>query len=164
MNEVMMTLVGNVVDDPTVRVTGGGHKVANFRMASTPRRFDREQGRWVDGITFFVTVTAWRNLADGVEASIQKGQPVIVMGRYQTRTYEVGETTRVAHELEAISVGHDLNRGSTEFRKRARPSSSNEVELDEDGVPADVSAGWIDPQTGEVFEPVDEIASLAVVG
>lgn len=164
MNEVMMTLVGNVVDDPTVRKTAGGHRVANFRMASTPRRFDREQGKWVDGHTLWVTVTAWRNLAEGVEASIRKGQPVIVTGRYQTRTYEVGETTRIAHELEAISVGHDLNRGSADFRRRARQTASTEVDLDENGVPTDAGASWIDPQTGEVFEPEAELSALAVAG
>jgi single-strand DNA-binding protein len=165
MNEIQMTVIGNVVDEPTVRKTGGGHKVANFRMASTPRRFDRESGKWVDGTTFFVAVTAWRNLAEGVEASIQKGQPVIVTGRYQTRTYEVNETARIAHELEAISVGHDLSRGNTEFRKRVRGATTHEVELDADGMPVDVSANWIDVETGEVLgelkESVSELATVA---
>lgn len=167
MNEIQMTLVGNVVDDPTVRTTAGGHKVANFRVASTPRRFDRESGRWVDGTTFFVTVSAWRNLADGVEGSLRKGQPVLIMGRYQTRQYEVNETLRLSHELEATSIGHDLNRGSTEFHKRERITSNNVIDLDEDGVPVDVSGHWVDPETGEVLTGSGEPAAakqLASVG
>jgi single-strand DNA-binding protein len=166
MNDIQMTVIGNVVDEPNVRTTtGGGHKVANFRVASTPRRFDRESGKWVDGVTFFVTVTAWRNLAEGVEASIQKGQPVIVTGRYNTRTYEVNETTRIAHELEAVAIGHDLSRGNTEYRKRVRAGSSHEVELDADGTPVDVSGNWIDTQTGEVLGELKEsVPALAAVG
>jgi len=142
MNEITMTLVGNVVDDPTVRTTGGGHKVANFRLASTPRRYDRESGQWVNMPTFFVTVSAWRALAENVEASIRKGQPIIVTGRYQTRTFQVNETIRVAHELEASAIGHDLNRGTASFSKRMRATSTNEVELDAAGIPVDHSDRW----------------------
>lgn len=161
MNEIMMTVQGNVVDDPSLRETRSGHKVANFRLASTTRRFDRDEGRWVDGNTFFVSVSAWRNLGENVAVSLKKGQPVVVYGRYQTRTYEVNETTRVSHELEAISIGHDLNRGTTVWNKFNRAATSHEVDTDEQGIPENPAHNWL---TGP-SEPADPFgAELAGVG
>ncbi len=69
MNETTMTIIGNVVDAPKLRRTKNGHCVANFRVASTPRRFDREKGEWVDGTTLFVTSSAWRALGENVDRS-----------------------------------------------------------------------------------------------
>ena len=80
MNDVQMTIVGNVVDTPKLRRTKSGHYVANFRVASTPRRFDRETNAWTDGETLFVTVTCWRAMGENVAQSLRKGQPVIVHG------------------------------------------------------------------------------------
>ena len=78
MNETTMTIVGNVVEDPRRRQTKNGHAVTNFRVASTSRRYDREQERFVDNGTLFITVTCWRGLASNVDQSIRKGQPVVV--------------------------------------------------------------------------------------
>src|ERR1700731_2769365 len=87
MNDTIMTVVGNVVDDPRMRMTKNGHGVANFRMASTSRRFDREHETYVDNSTLFVNVTCWRAMAENVAMSLRKGQPVIVTGRYYSREY-----------------------------------------------------------------------------
>jgi single-strand DNA-binding protein len=144
MNDTIMTVVGNVVDAPRMRMTKNGHAVTNFRIASTSRRFDREQERFVDNGTLFVNVTCWRAMAENVAQSLRKGQPVLVSGRYYSREYTVNEVVRVAYELEASAVGHDLSRGTSEFTKLARPGIVAQVEVDADGVPADRSDHWLD--------------------
>jgi single-strand DNA-binding protein len=143
MNDTAMTIIGNVVDEPRMRMTKSGHMVTNFRVASTSRRYDREQGRYIDNATLFVNVTCWRAMAENVAESVHKGQPVLVTGRYYSREYEQNEQIRVAYELEANSVGHDLSRGTSLFRKVARPSVPNQVEVDEQGLPADRSDLWV---------------------
>ncbi len=174
MNDTLMTIVGNVVDTPKLRKTKtGDHVVANFRIASTPRRFDRERNAWVDATTLFVAVTAWRALGENVAQSLFKGQPVIVTGRYFQREYTVDEQLRTTYELEATSIGHDLSRGTASFERVVRASAAR-VELDADGIPEDHSDRYldvveiddrdgsgdvppgVDPVTGEVreLEPV----------
>jgi single-strand DNA-binding protein len=159
MNDTFMTIVGNVVDAPRMRLTKSGHAVTNFRVASTSRRFDREHQRWVDNATLFVNVTCWRATAENVAFSVHKGQPVIVSGRYYSREYEINETVRVSYELEANAVGHDLTRGTSEFRKVIRPSVTVNVEVDDDGIPADRSDEWLD--LAERGVPVGEPAAAS---
>lgn len=144
MNETTMTVVGNLVDAPKLRRTKSGHSVANFRVASTPRRFDREKSAWVDGDTLFVTVTCWRALGENVAQSLRKGQPVVVTGRYYQREYEQEETLRTAYELEALAVGPDLSRGVATFEKVNRPAPAAHVEVDEQGIPVDRSDEYLD--------------------
>jgi single-strand DNA-binding protein len=168
MFDTYLTIIGNVVSPPRMRMTKNGHAVSNFRIASTSRRFDSEQGAYVDNATLFVNVTCWRGLAENVALSIQKGQPVVVTGRYLQREYKVDETVRVAYELEAIAVGHDLSRGSAVFCKTSRPIGTVQIHLDDEGLPVDDSDRWIDVETGEVVEPPSDPADtdreLAAVG
>ena len=145
MNETTMTIVGNVVEDPRRRQTKNGHAVTNFRVASTSRRYDREQERFVDNGTLFITVTCWRQLAANVDQSIRKGQPVVVTGRFYMREYTVEEQVRTAYELEATAVGHDLSRGTTQFTKVFHsPTPAITVARDENGLPSDDSDRWLD--------------------
>jgi len=143
MNDVQMTIAGNVGDTPKLRRTKGGHFVASFRVASTPRRFDRETNAWVDGATLFVTVTCWRSMGENVAESLRKGQPIVVQGRYCEREYERDEKLHAAYELEAIAIGHDLARGVSSFEKVFRPVAA-EVPVDEDGIPADETDHYLD--------------------
>jgi single-strand DNA-binding protein len=161
VNDTIMTVVGNVVDDPKMRLTKNGHGVTNFRMASTSRRYDREHETYVDNSTLFVNVTCWRAMAENVATSLRKGQPVIVTGRYYSREYTVNEVVRVAYELEASAVGHDLSRGTAEFTKVFRSQASTQVEVDADGIPADVSHEWLDLADVELegAEPVSAEAA-----
>ena len=158
MNDTIMTVVGNVVDEPRMRITKGGHAVTNFRMASTSRRFDREQNDFVDSGTLFVTVTCWRALGENVALSLHKGQPVVVTGRYFSREYVVNEVRKIAYELEASAVGHDLSRGTAEFTKTFRPRAATQVDADSDGLPADTSDRWlgISAADAESDEPAGE--------
>jgi single-strand DNA-binding protein len=130
MNDTYVTVVGNAVDAPTARQTDNGTSVCNFRVASTARRFDRGSNSWADGDSLFLKVTCWRQLADHVTQSIRKGDPVVVVGRLYTRPYELEGQRRSSYEMEAVSVGHDLTRGVTEFRRPARVAPTYEVVSD----------------------------------
>jgi single-strand DNA-binding protein len=162
VNETQMTIVGNVVDDPRRRETKNGYAVTNFRVASTSRRYDREQEKFVDNGTLYVTVTCWRSMAENVDKSIRKGQPVVVTGRYYMREYKVEEQVRTAYELEATAVGHDLSRGTSHFTRVYQSAPTVTVARDENGVPTDDSDHWLDldrPAADE--EPGSELATAS---
>lgn len=122
----MLTAVGNVVSEVTIRHTAGGDSVASFRMASNARRFDRSTDRWVDGETAFFTVSCWRQLAGNAARSLQKGMPVVVFGRLRPREVEreVGEATMrtTYNDIEAYALGPDLSRGVATFERTKRRS------------------------------------------
>jgi single-strand DNA-binding protein len=121
LNETIVTVVGNLVDDPKLRTIEAGAHLASFRVASTSRRFDRDSGGWVDSGQLFLGVTCWRELGSNVATSLRKGDPVIVSGKLSTRTYEKDGQTRTVCELEALAVGPDLARGTAVFRRAPRP-------------------------------------------
>ena len=126
MNDISITLLGNLVNDVELRFTASGEAVASFRVASTTRRFDRVGERWIDGDTHYFTVSCWRNLAHNSAASLVKGMPVIVTGRLRSREHEkeVGEQTLIMRyvDIEAISVGPDLAKGTATFNRVKRDS------------------------------------------
>jgi single-strand DNA-binding protein len=144
MADTSMTIVGNVVDEPRRRQTKNGFDVTNFRVASTSRRFDREKEQFVDNGTLFVNVTCWRAMALNVDKSLRKGQPVVVTGRFYMREYTVDEQLRTSYELEALAVGHDLSRGTTQFTRVYQSGPTVTVTRDADGLPADESDHWHD--------------------
>jgi single-strand DNA-binding protein len=123
MNEPTVTMSGNVAQDVRHVTTDQGVPITSFRLASTRRQYDRAVGRWVDGETTFVNVTCWRALADHVRASISKGDPVVVIGRLRVRAWEREGYKGNAVEIDAYTVGHDLTRGTSAFRRaQARPA------------------------------------------
>jgi len=133
--ETNIVVVGNVLTAPEWRRTAATNAlVANFRVASTARRMDRETGRWVDGNQFRVRVTCWRRLAEGVASSVTVGDPVVVAGRLYTRDWTDSEgNPRTMYEMEAVSVGHDLSRGRGRFfrnKPAAATSASENAEAD----------------------------------
>ncbi|MEU7755891.1 single-stranded DNA-binding protein [Micromonospora sp. NPDC049101] len=123
MFDTYVTIVGNVLTSPEWRrTTQSNTLVANFKVASTARRLDRDSGRWVDGNSLRVRVNCWRKLAEGVAASVMVGDPVVVCGRLYTRDWtDDAGNHRTLYELEAVAVGHDLSRGRARFL-RNRPS------------------------------------------
>lgn len=125
MNETMVTVVGNLVDDPRLRTLDSGLEVAGFRVASTSRRWDRDTEQYVDSAQLFLSVSCWRALAGNVSQSLRKGDPVVLTGKLSTRTYEKDGQHRTAIELEAYAVGPDLGRGTAVFRRSARPASDD---------------------------------------
>src|SRR5919202_4755176 len=99
--ETVITVVGNLVDDPELRFTPSGAAVANFRIASTPRTFDRQANEWKDGEALFLSCAVWRQYAENVAESLTKGMRVIVQGRLKSRQYETREgAKRTAFEID----------------------------------------------------------------
>jgi single-strand DNA-binding protein len=112
-----ITLTGLVATTPRHLVTSEGLPITSFRLASTQRRFDRSQEKWIDGETNWYTVTAFRQLALNSNASLEKGQRVLVTGRLKIRDWENGERTGTTIEIEADAVGHDLSWGTAAFTR-----------------------------------------------
>ncbi|MFV2195278.1 single-stranded DNA-binding protein [Nocardiopsis sp. LOL_012] len=123
--ETPITLVGNLVDDPTLNFTKGGVAVANFRVASTPRAFDRESGEWKDGEPLFLTCTVWRRYAENVAETLTKGLRVIVQGRLKQRSYENREgEQRTVFEVDVDEVGPALRSATAKVVKTQRQDGS----------------------------------------
>ncbi len=121
MSETLVTLVGNVATQPELKMTSTGVPVARFRMATTERRFDRASDRWTDGHTSFYTVWAWRALGENVSGSVGIGEPVIVQGRLRVHEREDKGQSHLSAGVDAVTVGHDLNRGTSAFRRVSKP-------------------------------------------
>lgn len=122
MTETVVTLVGNVATGVEFKEspTGG---VARFRFAVPVRRWDRAKAEWTDGPTSFYTVWAWRTLAANLAASVSLGEPLVVQGRLRVREEEREGRRRTFVDIEAAAAGHDLNRGTSAFRRVARMSA-----------------------------------------
>ncbi len=151
MYDTYITVVGNLVDDPSLRTTPNGHAVASFRIGSTARRRDAE-GSFVDANKFFVSVTCWREMAENAAASLHRGDPVVVQGRISTRDYVKDEQTRVSYEMEADAIGHNLARGRSSFAKRAKPRAVTSVAVDEQGLPPDLTTERLEAEWGRERE------------
>lgn len=119
MNETYVTTHGNVVADPVRRRTVAGDPYVTFRIASTVRRRRTETGEYYDAYTNFHDVVAFRQLAVNAAASLRKGQPVIVHGQQRIKQWTSGEKTGTDVEVEASMIGHDLRRGTCDFRRLA---------------------------------------------
>jgi len=107
--ETTITLVGNLTADPELRFTPSGAAVANFTVASTPRTFDRQTNEWKDGDAMFLSCAVWRQAAENVAESLQKGMRVIVQGRLKSRSYETREgERRTVFEIDVDEIGPAL--------------------------------------------------------
>ncbi|WP_374986791.1 single-stranded DNA-binding protein [Streptomyces fradiae] len=116
--ETVITVVGNLVDDPELRFTPSGAAVAKFRVASTPRTFDRQTNEWKDGESLFLTCSVWRQAAENVAESLQRGMRVVVQGRLKQRSYEDREgVKRTVFELDVEEVGPSLKNATAKVTK-----------------------------------------------
>ncbi|MFI2431961.1 single-stranded DNA-binding protein [Streptomyces sp. NPDC018693] len=116
--ETVITVVGNLVDDPELRFTPAGAAVAKFRIASTPRRFNKTTNEWEDGDSLFLTCSVWRQAAENVAESLTKGMRVIVQGRLKQRSYEDREgVKRTVFELDVDEVGTSLARATAKVER-----------------------------------------------
>ena len=119
--ETVITVVGNLVDDPELRFTPSGAAVANFRIASTPRTFDRQANEWKDGEALFLSCAVWRQAAENVAESLQKGMRVVVQGRLKQRSYETREgEKRTVVELDVEEVGPSLKYATAKVARVTR--------------------------------------------
>src|SRR4051794_18327904 len=121
--ETIITVVGNLTDDPELRFTPSGAAVAKFTVASTPRTFDRQSGEWKDGEALFLRCSIWRQAAENVAESLQRGSRVIVSGRLRQRSYETREgEKRTVIELEVDEIGPSLRYATAKVQKMSRSS------------------------------------------
>ena len=119
--ETVITIIGNLTNDPELRFTPSGAAVANFTIASTPRTFDRQSNDWKDGETLFMRCSVWREAAENVAESLQKGSRVLVSGRLRSRSYETKEgEKRTVVELEVDEVGPSLRYATAKVVKTTR--------------------------------------------
>ncbi len=124
--ETTITVVGNLTADPELRFTPSGAAVANFRVASTPRVFDRQTNEWGDGDPLFLQCSAWRQMAENVAESLVKGDRVVVMGRLKQRSYETNEgEKRTVFEVDVEEVGPSLRFRFVRHGERASRSQSS---------------------------------------
>jgi single-strand DNA-binding protein len=118
--DTTITVIGNLVDDPELRFTPSGAAVANFRIASTPRTFDRASNEWKDGESLFLSCSVWRQAAENVAESLTKGTRVIVSGRLKQRSYETKEgEKRTVYEIEVEEIGPSLRYASAKLNRNS---------------------------------------------
>ncbi|OKI16539.1 single-stranded DNA-binding protein [Streptomyces sp. CB03911] len=165
--ETQITLVGNLVDDPELRFTPSGAAVAKFRVASTPRTFDKQTNEWKDGETLFLTCNVWRQPAENVAESLQKGMRVIVQGRLQQRSYETKEhEKRTVFEVEVDEVGPSLRTATTKVtranrqagqqgggQQQSRQQAGGDPWGSQGGQAQQQGGGWGAPQASNDSEP-----------
>lgn len=119
--ETIITVVGNLTADPELRFTPSGPAVASFTVASTPRTFDRQSGDWKDGETLFLRCSAWREMAENVADSLQKGMRVIVQGRLVQRSFETREgEKRTVVEMQVDEVGPSMRYAKAQVTRTPR--------------------------------------------
>ncbi|HEY9413022.1 MAG TPA: single-stranded DNA-binding protein [Jiangellaceae bacterium] len=119
--ETVITVVGNLTDDPELRFTPSGAAVANFTIASTPRTFDRQTNEWKDGDALFLRCSIWRQAAENIAESLQRGMRVVAQGRLRQRSYETREgEKRTVVELEVDEIGPSLRYATAKVTKTQR--------------------------------------------
>ena len=166
MYETVMTVVGTVVTPIDSRRLADGTAVANFRVGSTQRRYDRATGGWVDGDKLYVDVKCWRDLAENTTSSLGKGDPVVVTGRLYTRNYEHEGQRRTAMTLEAHSVAADLSWCTAVVTRTRRRTAVAAGDADVPGAAGDRGEGGSGQSDGarEVGAGVGDLVATAPGG
>ena len=167
MNDAQITMVGWLAADPKYIATSTGTPLVSLKVGCTPRRFDKETGQWQDESSMFFIVNCWRGLAENVNASdMKRGEPVIVTGKLRIR--EVIKDERVTHsvEIDAITLGHDLTRGSAQFRRFQRGGVATVADRREAERLADIWLSGAEQQPGRDRHDEDrpEVAAGGPVG
>ena len=122
--ETIITVVGNLTADPELRFTPSGAAVASFTVASTPRTFDKQSNEWKDGEALFLRCSIWRQAAENVAESLQRGMRVVVTGRLQQRSFETREgEKRTVIEMQVDEVGPSLKYATAKVNRTQRGSS-----------------------------------------
>src|SRR5215471_6892155 len=148
--DTQITVVGNLVDDPELRFTPAGQPVARFRVASTPRFRDNASGEWKDGDSLFLTCNVWRQAAENVAESLQRGMRVIVSGRLRQRSYETKEgEKRTVYEIEVDEVGPSLRNASAKVVRSSRATGGQGATGSQGGYGSGTGRSSDDPWSAE---------------
>jgi single-strand DNA-binding protein len=144
-----VTLVGYVAQEPSIRTTRTGKTVTDLRVGITPRYRDQATGEWRDAESSYFTVSCWDRLAHHVRASMHKGEPVLVRGKFKTNTYEDKDgRPRTDTRITADTVGHDLSRGIANYIKHRSKQPPAEGDQTSDQT-RDRTSSQTSDQTGE---------------
>jgi len=143
-----ITLTGIVGTEPRAVTTSEGLAITSFRLASTQRRFDKSQERWIDGETNWYTITSFRQLATNSAVSVKKGERILVTGRLRIREWEKSGKSGTNIDIEADAIGHELSWGTAAFSRGA-----GSTPVDTAPVSADAVGGF--PSEAEVVDPAD---------
>ena len=136
--DTVITVIGNITGDPELRFTPSGAAVANFTVASTPRTLDKATNEWKDGEALFLRCSIWRQAAENVAESLQKGMRVIVQGRLQQRSYDTKEgEKRTVYELQVDEIGPSLKYATAKVNRTTRGATSGGFGGAPSGAPAD---------------------------
>lgn len=155
--ETVITVVGNLTNDPELRFTPSGSAVANFTIASTPRTFEQNSKEWKDGETLFLRAAVWKEAAENVAESLTKGMRVIIQGRLKSRSYETKEgEKRTVIELEVDEIGPSLKYANAKVNRTQRTGGNSQQQPAQ--APAaggwggqQTSGGWGGNETGPAF-------------
>jgi len=124
-NDTLVTIVGNLVEDPSLRFISSGAAVVNFTIASTPRSFDKQSNEWKDGTTLFMRCSLWREAAENVAESLTKGMRVIVTGRLVSRSWDQDGTKRTVMEMQVDEVGPSLKYATAQVTRKEKSGNSS---------------------------------------
>jgi single-strand DNA-binding protein len=123
--DTVITVIGNLTDDPELRFTPSGAAVANFTIASTPRMLDKQTNEWKDGDALFLRCSIWRQAAENVAETLTRGARVIAQGRLVQRSYETREgEKRTVVELQVDEIGPSLKYATAKVSKTSRGGGS----------------------------------------
>jgi single-strand DNA-binding protein len=117
-NETLVTIVGYVTYEPELKRVNGDNALINLTIASTPSRWDKNTGGYVDGETMFIRGTAWRTLAENIALTVRKGSLVIAQGKLVAKSYEKDGEKKTNFELDIVELGLGLSRASKTVEAR----------------------------------------------
>ncbi len=147
-----ITITGNLAADPEQRMIGNGTTVTRFRVGSSQRRLDRNTGKWVETMTNWYDVSAFRALGEHAFASLRRGERVIVSGKLKVRSWENEKGRGMSVEIEADAVGHDLRWGTTRYARAERGdqwSAAGEDAAGADSEPSGAESAGAEAREGE---------------
>ena len=159
MNDLTMTVSGWVATAPKQHVGPSGVRMTTFRVASTSRFFDRDKNEWVDGRTEWFSVRCFRGAAITVANSIDKGQPVTVHGRFRTNEWESDTGPRTDLVIDAVSIGHDLTRGTATFVRAVADESLTDGAAEQEATQSGDSSDVVEDAVGGDDSDVAAIAA-----
>lgn len=114
-----------VVGNPELRFTPAGAAICSFRAVADKKKKNEQSGEWEDDKVLWVTVNAWRELAENVVESVKDKDLVVVSGEIHTRQFQTKEgEKRMSVEIEATSVGPSLRFVVTQSRQGAQRQSN----------------------------------------
>ena len=150
VNDLYITIIGNLVADPEVRFAPSGAAVANFTIAQTPRKFDRQSNEWQDGETTFMRCSVWREQAENVAESLKKGMRVIAQGKLKSRSFDTKEgDRRTVMELDVDEIGPSLVKATAQVTKASQPPQRQQPQGDPWGSQSQIdSSGWDNGSSG----------------